>query len=97
MLSLVLARLPVRVRTAVGTRLVKATQKIRQADHNIDLFLCRSWYGRVLLKVFGPISILSLPVAFIILWLLTLYWGERSSFSNAFGRCEWDRWEDWVS
>ncbi|KAF1986245.1 hypothetical protein K402DRAFT_378004 [Aulographum hederae CBS 113979] len=31
------------------------------------------------------------------LWILVLYWGERSSFKSSFKSCEWSNWETWPS
>ena len=32
----------------------------------------------------------------LVLWIITLYWGERSLFDDALESCRWEDWEDWV-
>jgi hypothetical protein len=34
--------------------------------------------------------------AVIIMWLFTLWWGERTVFQEAIDRCVWESWEKWV-
>lgn len=31
-----------------------------------------------------------------VVWIYTLYWGERSVYSNAIEACDWRYWEQWV-
>lgn len=38
-----------------------------------------------------------LPLLFIIIWVFTLWWGERVVFRYSIERCSWDHWENWVS
>ena len=30
-----------------------------------------------------------------LIWIYTLYWGERSVFSDKIAACDWQKWEDW--
>lgn len=39
----------------------------------------------------------SLPTALILLWAIVLIWGEHVVFQRRVGRCQWQRWETWVS
>ena len=41
--------------------------------------------------------LLSLPNALILLWVVTVYWSERSVFSSSINSCDWRLWESWVS
>lgn len=41
-------------------------------------------------------SILSLGKVLIVIWLVTLYYGERAMFKSSVGSCEWENWESWV-
>ena len=34
--------------------------------------------------------------AVIVMWLFTLWWGERTVFQEAIDRCVWESWEKWV-
>lgn len=34
--------------------------------------------------------------AVVVMWLFTLWWGERTVFQEAFDRCVWESWEKWV-
>lgn len=61
----------------------------------------RAW-GRDLLHL-PPTSIFqklkafaTLRFAFILLWALTLSWGEGTVFKQRVRDCAWDRWENWV-
>lgn len=38
----------------------------------------------------------NISVWLIIIWVLTLRWGEISAFENAISACEWHTWEQWV-
>lgn len=38
----------------------------------------------------------TLRFAFILLWALTLSWGEGTVFKQRVRDCAWDRWESWV-
>ncbi|KAJ5334566.1 hypothetical protein N7452_006969 [Penicillium brevicompactum] len=40
-------------------------------------------------------SIFTIPNAIIILWLLSIRWGERRVFEDHINQCLWDSWEDW--
>lgn len=40
--------------------------------------------------------ILSIPFAITIVWLFTLWWGERLVFENSVSACRWSNWERWV-
>lgn len=44
----------------------------------------------------GLTNIAKVPVALIVLWVIILWWGERSVFRNSIAACEWDNWERWV-
>lgn len=35
--------------------------------------------------------------AIILLWILTLWWGERTVFRESIEACAWENWESWVS
>jgi hypothetical protein len=39
---------------------------------------------------------LSLVKVIILTWIFTLYWGERTLFSNSINACDWRHWESWV-
>lgn len=38
----------------------------------------------------------SIQTALILLWGVTLYWGERTVFRNSVKPCAWNMWEKWV-
>lgn len=38
----------------------------------------------------------SVPLLFTILWIYTLWWGERAIFQWQVKGCSWNRWESWV-
>ena len=61
------------------------------------LFRSRSSHGRKPEAM--PQSRLSrfLPFLFIVLWVISLWWGERVVFRRSVETCAWDRWESWVS
>jgi hypothetical protein len=42
-------------------------------------------------------SILSIPTAVILLWIYSIWWGERRVFEDHINQCLWDTWEEWVS
>lgn len=33
----------------------------------------------------------------VLLWVLTLWWGERTVFRDSVDSCVWQSWEKWVS
>ena len=39
--------------------------------------------------------LLSVPVLLTLAWLLVLWHGERQSFRDHIGRCDWEKWENW--
>jgi hypothetical protein len=45
----------------------------------------------------NPARLLSLPHLFVTIWVLLLLWGERWVFERSISRCEWGKWERWVS
>lgn len=46
---------------------------------------------RILRRVFTVTN------AIILLWIFTLWWGERSVFQDSLEACAWEKWEKWVS
>ncbi|KAF2186916.1 hypothetical protein K469DRAFT_705447 [Zopfia rhizophila CBS 207.26] len=38
---------------------------------------------------------LSLVKVLIVVWFVTLYWGERSIFKGSINSCRWENWENW--
>lgn len=42
-------------------------------------------------------SIGRVPLVVTLLWLLTVWWGEHSTFNSHIQECAWRNWEDWVS
>ncbi|KAJ6086623.1 hypothetical protein N7467_005537 [Penicillium canescens] len=40
-------------------------------------------------------SILSIPTAVILLWIYSIWWGERRVFEDHINQCLWDSWEEW--
>ncbi|KAF2118314.1 hypothetical protein BDV96DRAFT_569647 [Lophiotrema nucula] len=38
---------------------------------------------------------LSLVKVLIVVWFITLYWGERSVFKGSVDHCRWEQWEKW--
>ncbi|CAG8147362.1 unnamed protein product [Penicillium salamii] len=42
-------------------------------------------------------NIFTIPNAIILLWMLSIRWGERTVFEDHINQCLWDSWEDWVS
>jgi hypothetical protein len=42
-------------------------------------------------------SAFSIPTAVILLWIYTIWWGERRIFEDHINQCLWDSWEEWVS
>jgi hypothetical protein len=43
-----------------------------------------------------PRSLLSLPHLLVVIWTVTLLWGERWVFQSAIKACQWESWERWV-
>src|SRR6266487_2874680 len=41
-------------------------------------------------------AVFNLPHALILLWLVVLWWGERTVFRKTIEACEWHNWERWV-
>lgn len=41
--------------------------------------------------------IFTIPNALIVLWICTLWWGERTVFRDSVESCVWSDWEKWVS
>jgi hypothetical protein len=41
--------------------------------------------------------IFSVTNALLLLWIGTLWWGERTVFRDSVKACSWDKWESWVS
>ena len=41
-------------------------------------------------------SFLTLGNLLIVLWVITLRWGERSQFNSTVSSCQWEEWENWV-
>jgi hypothetical protein len=41
--------------------------------------------------------IFSVPNALLLLWIGTLWWGERTVFRDSVKACSWETWESWVS
>ncbi|KAL6716028.1 hypothetical protein ACLMJK_006990 [Lecanora helva] len=48
-----------------------------------------------LLMSWRPRDLLYLPLTLIIVWCVTLWWGEEATFSRKVADCTWDRWENW--
>lgn len=42
-------------------------------------------------------SIFTIANGLIVLWLFTLWWGERTVFQESVETCVWGNWEKWVS
>ncbi|KAF2013293.1 hypothetical protein BU24DRAFT_411056 [Aaosphaeria arxii CBS 175.79] len=42
-------------------------------------------------------SLLSLGRILIVIWFVTLYWGERSAYTGHVDSCRWENWENWGS
>jgi hypothetical protein len=40
--------------------------------------------------------LLSVAPLLTILWLYTVYWGERTVFNSSINQCQWEQWEQWV-
>ena len=38
----------------------------------------------------------SVPNLLLLMWVLTLWWGERSVFRTSVKECGWEKWESWV-
>ena len=41
--------------------------------------------------------VLTIPNLLLLVWLGTLWWGERTVFKDSVQECKWDSWESWVS
>ena len=41
-------------------------------------------------------SLFSIPSAVVLLWVFTLWWGERTVFQESIDACAWEAWETWV-
>jgi hypothetical protein len=41
--------------------------------------------------------VFSVANALILLWIFTLWWGERTVFRESLDKCDWNKWEKWVS
>lgn len=41
-------------------------------------------------------SLLNIPTALILIWILALWWGEVGTFRSSVNRCDWHNWERWV-
>lgn len=54
----------------------------------------RGWRHEVWCAAKGAFSIAN---ALIMVWLFTLWWGERTVFRDSVRSCAWDGWERWVS
>ncbi|KAF4266511.1 hypothetical protein CNMCM8812_002712 [Aspergillus fumigatus] len=39
--------------------------------------------------------VFTVPIALILLWFWTLWWGERTVFQESLDKCVWDKWEKW--
>lgn len=42
-------------------------------------------------------ALFTVRTALILLWGLTLFWGERTVFKESLEACNWSHWEKWVS
>lgn len=42
-------------------------------------------------------AVFSVANALILLWVWTLWWGERTVFRESLESCAWGNWEHWVS
>ncbi|KAJ5118041.1 hypothetical protein N7526_011064 [Penicillium atrosanguineum] len=40
-------------------------------------------------------SLFSIPSAVVLLWVFTLWWGERTVFQESIDACAWEAWETW--
>lgn len=41
-------------------------------------------------------ALVSIPSAVVLLWVFTLWWGERTVFQESIDACAWEAWETWV-
>ncbi|KAA6415346.1 MAG: manganese ion homeostasis (Fr) [Lasallia pustulata] len=46
-------------------------------------------------SAWGLRHIAKVPLALILLWVIVLWWGERSVFRYSIAACDWDTWERW--
>ena len=44
-----------------------------------------------------PGRLFTIVNALVVLWLFTLWWGERNVFQESLEMCDWGNWEQWVS
>lgn len=44
-----------------------------------------------------PGRLFTIANALVVLWLFTLWWGERTVFQESLEACAWENWEQWVS
>ncbi|KAF2707568.1 hypothetical protein K504DRAFT_482957 [Pleomassaria siparia CBS 279.74] len=42
-------------------------------------------------------SLFTLVKVLVVVWLATLYWGERTVFRDSIEACRWENWENWAS
>ncbi len=42
-------------------------------------------------------TLFTIPNALVVLWIWTLWWGERTVFRDSVESCVWSDWEKWVS
>lgn len=84
--------LPLRARrwvTELRERRIPAALNGAKNDYN----------GAGLQKIFWRLvrRVFSVANALILLWVLTLWWGERTVFQESLEKCVWNKWEKWVS
>lgn len=36
------------------------------------------------------------PLALLLVWILTVWWGEQSTYEGHVQKCLWNNWETWV-
>lgn len=84
-----------------GPRTVLAASKARlyTGIENIKAAYARERRGN---RRFGVILaalrlVLTAPNVLLLIWLGTLWWGERTVFRDSVEACKWDSWENWVS
>lgn len=84
-----------------GPRTVLAAGKTK-AFASIETIKAAYAQGRRRNQRFGVILallrlVLTLPNVLLLIWLGTLWWGERTVFRDSVQECKWDSWESWVS
>ncbi len=47
-------------------------------------------------RFWNPRCLISIPNGLIILWIASLWWGERLVFQQSISKCDWNIWERWV-